>query len=191
MPQAIGLIATGIGAVGQYQQGQDAKNLARNNSILLGNQADEAQRVGVINQNNYRRQLNQFIGRQRATIAANNVQNAGSPLALQEDAAAQGEADIANIRNQAALDAWGFKTQASDVLARGKSAETAANVGAFSSLLSAGAQGYSAYKGTAAGSRTADQKYARKYATQRKGYGKSGPILTGDSPTGYAYGSLA
>lgn len=188
MPQAIGLIVAGVGAVGQYQQGQDAKYGARNNAILLGDQADEAQRVGVINQNNYRRQLNQFIGRQRATIGANNVQNAGSPLALEEDAAAQGEADIANIRNQASLDAWGFKTQASNVLAQGKSAETAANVGAFTSLLSAGAKGYSAYKGSQ--TLTADQKYAKKFATQRKGYGASGPILTGDSPTGYAYGSL-
>lgn len=190
MPQVLGIVGLGVSAVGQYQQGQDQKYLARNNAILQQGQADEALRVGVINQNNYRRQLNQFLGRQRATIAANNVQDAGSPLALQEDAAAQGEADIANIRNQAALDAWGFKTQAMDTLARGRAAETAANVGAFGTLLQAGARGYGAYKDYASTRPTADQRFARAYATQRKGYGRSGPILTGDSPTGYPYGSL-
>ncbi len=149
MPQAAGilsLIGTGVSAASAYQQGQNAKALARNNAILGNEQSDEALKTGVIAQNNYRRQLNQFLGRQRATIAANNVQNAGSPLALQEDTASLGEADIANIRNQAALDAWGYKVGASQSIARGNAAASTANANALGDVLSAGGQGYSLYK---------------------------------------------
>lgn len=149
MPQALGilgLIGTGFSAISAYQQGQDQKALARNNAILANEQSEEALKTGVINQNNYRRQLNQFLGRQRATIAANNVQDLGSPLALQEDTAAMGEADIANIRNQAALDAWGYKVGAGQSIARGKMYASTANADAFGDLLSAGGKGYGMYK---------------------------------------------
>lgn len=122
MPAAAGvisLIGTGVAAVSAYQQGQDAKAQARNNAILEQQQADSAQSQGVIQQNKYRRQLNQLLGRQRSIIAGNNLQDLGSPLALQEDTAALGEDDIANIRNQAALNAWGYKVGATQSLQRG------------------------------------------------------------------------
>lgn len=166
MPQAVGilgLIGTGISAAAAYNQGQNARALARNQAILLQDQADEAQRTGVINQNNYRRQVNALIGRQRAVIAANNVQDLGSPLALQEDTAAIGEADIANIRNQAALDAWGYKVGAGQSLYRGDAAAKAGAASAFGDVLSAGGQIYGMYKDRQkpilGGSRQANGKY--------------------------------
>lgn len=148
MPQAAGiisLIGTGVSALSQYQQGQDSMAIAKQNAILANEQADETLRQGVQAQNQYRTRVNQFIARQRAIAAANNVQNAGSPLTLQEDTAALGEADIANIRNQAALDAWGFRTGAQQSLAKGRAAQTSANLGAFGSLLKAGGQAYDIY----------------------------------------------
>lgn len=146
MPQAAGvisLIGTGVSALSAYQQGQDASSIARNNAILANQQADETLRQGVEAQNQYRTRVRQFIARQRATAAANNVQNAGSPLALQEDAAALGEADIANIRNQAALDAWGLKVGAQQSLQKGRAAQSTASLSAFGDLLKAGGQAYS------------------------------------------------
>lgn len=154
MPQAVGilsLIGTGVSAVTQYQAGQDAKAIGRNNAILQENNAQEALKTGVIQQNQYRRQLNQFLGRQRATIAANNVQDLGSPLSLQEDAAATGETDIANIRNQAALDAYGFKVGASDSISRGNAAARTGTANAFGELLKAGGTAYGMYADYSAG----------------------------------------
>lgn len=90
--------------------------------------------------------MRQFIARQRATTAANNTQNTGSPLALQEDAAALGEADIANLRNQAALDAWGLRVGAQQSIAQGKAAQKTATASAFGSALKAGGQAYSIYQ---------------------------------------------
>lgn len=148
MPQAaglIGLIGTGVSALSKYQEGQDASAIARNNAILANEQADETQRQGVVAQNQYRTRVNQFIGRQRAIAAANNVQNAGSPLALQEDTASMGEADIANIRNQAALDAWGLRVGANQSLEKGRSAQSSADLSAFGDVLKAGGQAYSIY----------------------------------------------
>lgn len=143
MPAAAGiisLIGTGISAVSAYQQGQDQKAQARNNAILQSEQADQAQKTGVIQQNQYRRQLNQMLGRQRAIVAGNNLQNAGSPLSLQEDTAALGEEDIANIRNQAALSAWGYKVGAQQSLQQGDLYASAGNSKALGTAILGGAQ---------------------------------------------------
>lgn len=149
MPAAAGvlqLVGLGVGAATAYQQGQDQKAIARNQSILDEAQADQALKSGVIAQNQYRRQVTQLLGRQRSIIAGNNLQNAGSPLALQEDTAAIGEADIANIRNQAALDAYGFKVGASESNRRGTNYDRAGTSAAFSDLASLAGKGYSMYK---------------------------------------------
>jgi hypothetical protein len=149
VPQAAGilsLIGTGVSAASAYNQGQVQRAMLRNQAILGEQQAEETLKTGVINQNNYRRQINALIGRQRAVIAANNVQNAGSPLALQEDTAAIGEADIANIRNQAALDAWGFKVGADQARYRGDLYASAGATSAFGDVLAAGGQLYGLYK---------------------------------------------
>lgn len=178
MPQAVGilsLIGTGVSAAAAYNQGQVARAAARNNAILQQEQGDEAQKIGVINQNNYRRQMDALLGRQRAVIAANNLQNEGSPLQLQEDAAALGEADIANIRNQAALDAWGFKVGADQSIQRGNQYAAAANSEAIGGLLSAGGQGYSRYKNRA------PKKPATILGGSRLAYGSYAPTVTSSS----------
>lgn len=176
MPQAAGiisLIGTGVGAASQFQSGQDAAALGRNNAILANQQADETLRQGVEAQNQYRTRVRQFLGRQRALTAANNVQNMGSPLSLQEDTAALGEADIANIRNQAALDAWGFKVGAQQSLQKGRADQSSANLSAIGGALKAGGQAYDVY-----GNR------ARKPGTTIP---KVKPILGAD-PAAYSYG---
>ena len=138
MPAAagvIGLVGTAVSAASAYQQGQDVKAQSRNNAILEQQQADLAQRTGVIQQNTYRRQLNQLLGRQRSIIAGNNLQDVGSPLSLQQDTAAQGEEDIANIRNQAALTAWGYQVGKQQSLQGGDFAAGAANSKAIGTIL--------------------------------------------------------
>ncbi len=179
MPQAAGiisLIGSVAGGASQYQSGQDAAAIGRNNAILANEQADETLRQGVQAQNQYRTRLRQFMGRQRALTAANNVQNMGSPLALQEDAASLGEADIANIRNQAALDAWGFRTGAQQALQKGRAAESTANLSAFGSLLKAGGQAYDIY-----GNRPIKPKVKAQ-----------APILGADpAASGYGWGAYA
>jgi hypothetical protein len=117
--------------------------------------------------------VRQFIGRQRALTAANNVQNMGSPLALQEDTAALGEVDLAHIRNQAALDAWGLRVGAQQSLAKGRAEQTSANLSALGGALKAGGQAYDLY-----GNRV------RKPSTTIP---KVKPILGAD-PAAYGYG---
>jgi len=169
MPQALPFIIAGVSAASSINQGQVAQAQAKNNAILSGFQADETLRAGVANQNLARRQVRQFIGKQRAIVGASGAQNLGSPLALQEDAAALGEEDIANIRNQAALDAYGLKIGAKDALYRGQSAAATANANAFSSLAGAYNSKDFAKIGSAIG----------KIGKRTPNYSDS-PILTGD-----------
>lgn len=134
MATTLSLASTFFAAKNAYSTGREENSLAKQNAVLADTQASEVQKQGVYAQNRYRQQLNQFLGRQRATIAANGVQDVGSPLRLQEDAAAAGESDIANIRTNAALQAWGYNVEASQSRLRGARAAKAGTVGALTTL---------------------------------------------------------
>jgi hypothetical protein len=176
VPAALPLIGAAVGAASQINQGQIAKAQAKNNAILAGYESDQVGKNSVADQNRMRQQVRQMLGRQRAVIGANGIQDLGSPLAVQEDTAAMGEEDIANIRNQAALEQYGLKIGAKDALYRGDQAATAANANAFGTLASA----YSS-KGISSFGSSLKAGYGKLKSFGNTGRaGQDTPILSGD-----------
>jgi hypothetical protein len=150
----VGLVGTGMGAIGQYQQGQAAKaqseyqaKVAQNNQIIAERNAVMAEERGKVSELQKRRETQQLIGRQRAGIAASGLQvDVGSAANIVEDTAMLGEYDVENIRYQTAMDAYNYRVsgaqygqQAALSLAQGQSAYQAGIVGAGSTLLQGGA----------------------------------------------------
>lgn len=132
-----------IGAVGAYRQGeaqaQQARYqaaVARNNQIIAQQNAQLAKQQGAVKEQMEREKTAQTLGKQRAALAASGVTlDSGSPLRLQEDTARLGETDALTIRNNAARQAYGFQSQASDYGAQAgvdeSSAENASTAGMF------------------------------------------------------------
>lgn len=134
MPAAagiIGLVGAGVGAAQSVNQGENARAGSKINAAQLEFSAQEAGKAGTFEQNRFRRQLNQFLGRQRAVIGANGVQAMGSPAAVTEDTAALGEEEIQNIRHRVALEQYAYRVGAKDALYQGISARNQAAVTAF------------------------------------------------------------
>lgn len=114
---------------------------------------DEARLVG--------KQVEQVVGSQRATMAANGIDvGFGTAVDLQADTAWQGELDALQIRTNAMREAWGYQVEATDMrtraaitrqeganavevgranaaanIAAGKTAQTLGNLGAANSIL--------------------------------------------------------
>lgn len=173
----ISLVAGGVSAAQSINQGQIAGAQARNQAALTDYQAAEVGRAGVADQNRYRRELAKVLGRQRAIIGANGLQPGGSPVDVMEDTAATGEEDIANIRHQASLDAYGLRVGAADTRYQGSAARRAANGNAFSSLV----QGVGGAYGSGIGSKIGAGLGSAYRRVRGAGAIKSldSPILTG------------
>lgn len=142
------LIAAGtaVGAYGQYQQGQYAMAQGRENARVANIQAEDALRRGAIEEDAQRMRVRQMLGAQRAAIGANGITASGTALGLLSETAQFAEADAMTIRNNAAREAFGFKNEAVQQINQGRNARRAANYGAFSTLLTGGAQAYGAFK---------------------------------------------
>lgn len=126
---------------GDAQASADMQNaqyadMAANDSVKRGGMSEDQQRL----------QTAAAIGTQRAGFAANGVDvNSGSAANIQDDTAQLGEFDALTIRNNAAREAWGYRTQSQTYRDSAKTALSSAKNNMFGSLLGAGAQGASAY----------------------------------------------
>lgn len=96
-----------------YQAASAEAKMARRQASLLDQSAARTEQQGLRDEEQLRSQVRQFLGQQTATIGASGVDNSGSVARLQEDAARQGELDALTVRNNAYLEAWGMKEQAS------------------------------------------------------------------------------
>jgi hypothetical protein len=140
-------VAGGIQAYGQYQAGKDQQRIENMNARLLDEQALDAQRRGDIEEQEHRNKVRAMLGAQRAAFGANNVvSNSGSPLALQLDTTRFGELDALTIRNNAAREAYGYRSEAKIGRARGKAAKKSGTMGALGTVLGSGAQAYGIWK---------------------------------------------
>ena len=139
-----GLISAAQGA----RQNSLDKNTAARQEQQGEFQAQDAERVGTIEEMRYRRQVAALIGRQRNEIGARNVEARGSALDLLEDSAQLGEEDVVQIRNNAARQAWGYRANASEQsrVTRQEGTNAAARGGA--SALTSGIQAYGKWKET-------------------------------------------
>lgn len=105
------------------------KSIAKYNQRVANIQADQAIKIGNEQEQAYRQQVKQLIGQQRLSYAAQGVVvDQGTAATVQEQTAKIGEIDALTIRNNAALQAWGYKAQAVQSSAAGSMA-SAAGVG--------------------------------------------------------------
>lgn len=123
---AVGLAAAGLalGAVGTYsQQSQQRRNanaaaaVAERNAQLSRDLAVDARNRANAEEERVRRRQAQLEGRQRASVGASGaVVDVGSPGKLVDDTAGLAQLDIETVRNNAAREAWGFRTQSMSLL---------------------------------------------------------------------------
>lgn len=132
-------------------------DLADSNAALADLQARDAIERGAEQESNFRMGVRGMVGKQRAQLAGGNIDvSYGSAVDLQADTAYMGELDSLTIRNNAAREAWGFKTQGADLRARaeiarregvmlerqGQEAKRAGYIGAATTVIGGGASLY-------------------------------------------------
>jgi hypothetical protein len=120
----------------QLQQGQAASYAASYNQQTAQLQADDAIARGVEDERRFRVGVSQLIGQQRAGFSGQGVDiNSGTPLAVQQDAARQGELDALTIRNDAFREALGYKIQAENFSMQSKAADKQGKAGFLGTIL--------------------------------------------------------
>lgn len=135
-----------MSAGSQVSAGNYNKQIADYNAKIAEYQAQDAITRGELAVDRQRKGVKQLIGSQRASLAAQGVDvNEGSAVDLQADTAYQGEYDALMIRNNAALEAWGFKVQAWNATEQGKMADRSGKNKAFSTILGAGSSALKQY----------------------------------------------
>ncbi len=138
----LGLIATGISAAGDAQAGKEAEAAGKRDAMVSELQAEDAISRGGLEEQRYRRQLAQIAGAQKTQIGARNVKRSGTALDVLSDTAMTGEEDILTIRNEAARQAWGYRTHADESRRWGSAQRRNASGRATATLISGGAQAY-------------------------------------------------
>lgn len=157
--QAIMLGATvgaGVMSAGaMYQQGQVAKQVARNNATMAEYAAQDAQRRGEEEAQAVQRKASQLSGTQRALMASRGLDlGVGTPAEILDQTNFFAEQDRNTVRSNAARDAWAYRAQGQQELAEGRAAARNANTQAFASLLGTTGQvadKWSRYKTATAG----------------------------------------
>ena len=131
---------TAFQAFSQLQSGNTNAYIAQQRAAIAGFQANSVMSQSGQAEAMYRTRADQYVGKQAAQIGASGVQLSGSTARTLEDTAGLAASDIARIRNNAALEAWGFRTsQAADQYNAGVS-KAGGEFGAVSSLLNGAAR---------------------------------------------------
>lgn len=147
---ALGLQVGGavIGGYSAYASGQAQGAMADAQSKYNKWQAQDALARGVEEADARRTAVRMLLGTQRAAFGANGVVgNTGSALLTQLDTAYQGELDMMRVRNNAAREAFGYKTESRLSRTRGSMARSAGRYGAMGTILTGGADAYGIWKG--------------------------------------------
>ena len=145
----LGLVAGGtlLSGYSQYQQGKYEEGVAKANAKYEQFKAEDALRRGDVEESRHRLQVRRLLGTQRARQGASGVDiNSGSPLAVALDTVSLGEMDAMTIRNNAAREAFGYRVQAENELARGKQARRQSRFKIGSTLLTGGADAYGIWR---------------------------------------------
>ena len=147
---AMTVVSSLVSAAGAQQKGEAEKNaamyqaaVARNNAIVAEQNAVYATQKGAAAEENKRERTAQMIGSHRAKMGASGLAvESESGLRLYSDIATLGEVDALTIRNNAAREAYGWRSQGVNYEAearldeqRGRYAEEAGDLAAFSSII--------------------------------------------------------
>lgn len=128
--------AAAAGALQAYQQGRLARRVAQARAQYARLSADSAEQAGAIAATRHAGRVRQQIGEIAAITAGAGVDLAtGTPERIHYRAVVTGEEEIADVRYQAAVQAWGLRETAGREEARGAASSRAGVLGAASSLL--------------------------------------------------------
>lgn len=144
----MGIAASGAGAImsagSAYQQAQGQRSsleyqaaVSRTNAVMAGHQASDAITQGQAVEGNQRLKTGQFVGMQRAHLAASGVDlGEGNANEILSTTKLMGERDALQIHDNAMMQAWGYRTQQQSFLDDASRAEGQA--GAISPWMAAG-----------------------------------------------------
>lgn len=126
-------------ASGQAKAGKYQEQIAFQNAAVMDAQAADALRRGRIAAGRQRQQTRGLIGAQRASFGAQGIDmSSGSAADLQADAAKFGELDALTILQNAALEDWALRTQATSTRFQGNVAAKLGRQQAYATLLNTG-----------------------------------------------------
>lgn len=101
------------GAYAAYQAGKTNQKIFAFNQRVAEDQYKQAMERGSELEYRHRLKVSSLVGTQRAGFAGQNISlDDGTALEVQRDTAKWGELDALTIRNNAALEAWGYKMNA-------------------------------------------------------------------------------
>jgi hypothetical protein len=142
---AIALVSAGLSAGGAVLGGISQSNaahyqaqVAKNNATIANQNADYAEQAGVAKSEAAGQQAAAQLGAVKASIAANGVDvNSGSALTVQQSQRGAGELSQQATVNDALLQAYGFRTQATSDTAQAGLYQSESESAIPASLLSA------------------------------------------------------
>lgn len=158
---ALGLLSSAIGAAGAIQQGQAQADAAEYNAKVQENNAKIAEfkaRDAIVRgneeQKKQRAHTAEIAGRQRAAMAANNIDvTYGSALDAAVDTAMLGELDALTIRSNSYREAYDHRVDATNERAgaelsrmEARNARTAGFLNAAGTLVGGFSNAYSSYR---------------------------------------------
>ena len=128
------------GAYSGYRAGQANRRAANR-------MADDVEAAADFDANQMQRQLSQLLGAQRTVIAAGQGidPNTGTARLIREQTQAIGEADIAQVRLNAAREAWGIRAQGSINARAATNQAIASGIEAGTTLLTRGVDQWDRY----------------------------------------------
>jgi len=133
---AVMAASTLFAAKNQRDQGRFQRDTGKYNARVAENQAEEERAAGTEAEIAHRNRVNQFVSKQRAQLAANNVDlTSGSAFQLQEDTLLQGEADALRIRSNTDSRASALQTQSALLTQQADFAGVAGNNNATATIL--------------------------------------------------------
>lgn len=152
-PTTMAMVAMGataaqgiIGAQQANAQGKYQQAVANQNARAQERQASDARARGVIAGEEQRDRARMIGSRQATGLAASGLDiSSGSSLDLFAETATLGEYDAQVAENNAAREAYGYQTRASESRASGRNARQAGRNQAFSTLLTSGARSANIY----------------------------------------------
>ena len=133
-------------AEARKKQAQFQSMISNYNAKILDFQAEDAYRRGEEDAQGYLKQGRQMQGTQRAALAAQGVEvDSGSAADIQSETHVMTRMDARKIRNNAAREAFGFKTQAVQSRMEAAYGMQAAESGARGTLLTGGLNALSSF----------------------------------------------
>ena len=140
------LISGLIDSENMKEMGAYQKDMAEKNAKFAQEQAAFAIKRGESEALNYGKKVNMTAGAQKAGFAASGVDvGSGSAKAIQQETYTVGREDINTIKNNAFLEAMGYKQQADNYREEGRMAQRGAAIESSATLIRSGLSAASTY----------------------------------------------